>query len=63
MLTEGVSESSKLGPLLFNIIVNDLFIEKCHLYNYANEISQDSSSENLSDMLHDWRHDGSNAVE
>ena len=46
--------------------MNDLFlfIEKCHLYNYAElTYSLDSSSENLTDVLYNLRHDGRNAIE
>ena len=56
VLTKGVPQGSILGPLLFNIFMNDLFlfIEKCRLYNYADDNSLDSSSENLADVLCYW---------
>ena len=46
-------QSSILGPLLFNIFVNDLFlfIEKCILCNYADDSSMSHSSSNLQGVL------------
>ena len=45
--------------------MNDLFlfIEKCHIYNYADDDALDSSSENLADVLYNLRHDGRNDIE
>ena len=45
--------------------MNDLFlfIKKCQLYNYADDNSLDSSSENLTEVLSNLRCDGRNAIE
>ena len=44
--------------------MTDLFllIAKCHAYNYADDNSLDSSSENLRDVLYNLKHDGQNAI-
>ena len=52
-LYKGVPRGSILGPLLFNIFINDLFlfIEKCSLYNYADDNTVSYSAPGLSDVL------------
>ena len=56
---------SILGPLIFNIFMNDLslFIKKCQLCNYTDGNSLDSSSEKLTGVLYNLRYDGSNMIE
>ena len=64
-LTKGVPQGSILGPLLFNIFINDLFmfIEKCILYNYADDNSMSCSSTTLQQVLSNLRSDCKNANE
>ena len=64
-LSKGVPQGSILGPLLFNIFMNDLFlfIEKCKLYNYADDNSLDSSSDDLLEAMLNLKRDGRNAID
>ena len=45
--------------------MNDLFffIEKCHLYNYADDNSLNLLTDNFTDVLYNLRHDGGDTIE
>ena len=64
-LEKGVPQGSVLGPLLFNVFINDLFmfLEKCLLYNYADDNSMSKSSHNLREVLDCLQHDGDIAIQ
>ena len=41
-LSKGVPQGSLMGPFIFNIFSNDVLLlleKKCHVFNYADDIS------------------------
>ena len=55
----GVPQGSILGPLLFNVFINDLFmfIENCEICNFADDNALYSSGIELFSIFENLKHD------
>jgi hypothetical protein len=64
-LTKGVPQGSILGPLVFNVFINDIFnfITKAQVYNYADDTTIMYANKNLSEVKAVLKRDADKLVE
>ena len=64
-LSKGVPQGSILGPLLFNVFINDmyLFMNKCTLYNYADDNSLSCAATGVEEVMSSLQMDSSKVIQ